>query len=365
MPSFDRSALVAALNNPASVKKLDLVGWSALVTSARAANVLGLLAARLADAGIAAPAPAARHLDAAVQLAARQIESVKWEVHALQRALGPLGVPVVLLKGAAYAASGLAPSRGRLFGDIDILVPRHALAAVELRLMAAGWTSAKSSVYDQRYYRKWMHELPPMLNLRRRTVLDIHHTILPLTARHSPDPRTILAGAEALPGLPAIRIPRPEHLLIHSIVHLLHDGELHNGLRDLFDIDALFQARVGEPDFPDALIGSAQALGVADIVAFGLRLASRLVQTPVPPSLLDALEEIGGSWGSPLLARLYAEAVQPENVATASTRAAAARLAIYLRAHGLRMPPLMLVRHLAHKSFMQLKKDEPAVEGRA
>jgi len=50
-------------------------------------------------------------------------------------------------------------------------------------LMLEGWVSGHRSAYDQRYYRKWMHEIPPMTHIRRQTVLDLHHNILPETAR--------------------------------------------------------------------------------------------------------------------------------------------------------------------------------------
>ena len=38
---------------------------------------------------------------------------------------------MVLLKGSAYAAAGLRLRAGRLFGDVDILVPEEALGEVE------------------------------------------------------------------------------------------------------------------------------------------------------------------------------------------------------------------------------------------
>ncbi|WP_204329989.1 nucleotidyltransferase family protein, partial [Proteus mirabilis] len=56
-----------------------------------------------------------------------------------RRALAPLDVPVVLLKGTAFAAAGLSPARGRNIGDLDILVPRDRLDEVEAALLAAGW----------------------------------------------------------------------------------------------------------------------------------------------------------------------------------------------------------------------------------
>ena len=365
MKSTACKRLVSILKTPTQATKLDLSEWSQLVASARSANLAGLLAERIAAADIPVPTEATRHLEALRQLSRRQTQSVRWEVHGLQRALCQLGIPVVLLKGAAYAVSDHPVGRGRLFGDIDILVPHHALGDVELRLMVDGWASGKNSPYDQRYYRTWMHELPPMVNVRRGTVLDVHHTILPLTSRHSPDAETIIRAASALPDLPAVRIPRPEHLLIHSIVHLLHEGELHNGLRDLFDIDGLLRMGANEADFWTRVVDASRTLDVVAPVAFGLHLARHLLDSPIPPHVLADMRNAAGGPASRLLTMLYTTAIRPENEAAESPAATLARFAIYVRAHWLRMPPHLLLRHLAHKSIARLRKDEPAVEGRA
>lgn len=366
METIAAPAFIALLRDPERTAALSLRDWSALIATARSANLLGLLAERLHDAGVAPPAQARRHLDATRQLGARQRQSVAWEVHELGRVLAPLGIPVVLLKGAAYAMSGHPVSRGRLFGDIDVLVPRPALGAVEVRLMTAGWTSAKASPYDQRYYRQWMHELPPMMHVRRGTMLDVHHTILPLTARHSPDPRLILEAAAPLAAVSGIGVPAAEHLLIHSIVHLLHEGELHNGLRDLFDIDGLVRTGAHDAHFWRRVRAAAHALQLAAPVALGLHLARQIVHSPIPDEALAGLQADSGA-GSPsrTLGALYRAALKPECELAGSASARLARLAIYLRAHWLRMPPHLLARHLARKALQRLDKKEPALEGRA
>ncbi|RXL80730.1 hypothetical protein EO238_31730, partial [Citrobacter sp. AAK_AS5] len=81
---------------------------------------------------------------------------------------------IVVLKGAAYAMARLPVADGRIFGDVDILVPHETLADVESALMLAGWASIHRDPYDQRYYRMWMHEIPPMRHLHRGTVIDVH-----------------------------------------------------------------------------------------------------------------------------------------------------------------------------------------------
>lgn len=359
------STLVTTLREPKRAADLSLGAWSELIAVARRANLLGRLANGLLDAGMYPPAPARRHLDAARQLSARQRQSVIWEAHELSRALAPLGVPVVLLKGAAYTMGAHPVSEGRLYGDIDILVPREALGKAEMRLMVAGWTSSNTSDYDQRYYRRWMHELPPMMHLRRGTVLDVHHTILPLTARDSPDPRQIFETAAPLAGLPCLHIPTEENLLIHSITHLLHEGELHNGLRDLFDIDGLIRAGTLAPDFWQRVVEASHEMGLSRHVAFGLHLAQTLIGSPIPPETLAALQPKSAlGWRTAALARLYRAALHPEREAADSGPAVAARLALYVRAHWLRMPPHLLLQHLARKALQRLDKKEPALARR-
>lgn len=363
----DITQLIALLGDPADARNLNAAQWSELVATARSANLLGALAIRLKNTGISGGLQADRHLDGARQLSVRQHQSVHWEVHCLQAALGDLHIPVLLLKGAAYVLSGGSVGQGRLFGDIDILVPRGALGEVESQLMLNGWVSAKSSPYDQRYYRKWMHELPPMTHLRRGTVLDVHHTILPLTARNAPDPNQIINRSlpVSVPGLTALRVPCPEDLVIHSITHLVHEGELHNGLRDLNDIDEMLRSFGRTPGFWHRLSAFAAGNDLAEPVCFGLHLVRLFFGTPIPDQILAELSPNGrvtapSSW----LASIYARSLQPANRGQRDIARAMAQWLVYVRAHSLRMPLPLLVRHLAVKSWMGLRPD-PGASGQA
>ena len=161
-------------------QRLSLAQWDLVVRQARRANVLARIAS-LVQARCAwhAVAPAPRqHLASALALATRQQRELRFEVAQIARALQPTGLPVVLLKGGAYALAGLQASMGRMVSDVDILVPRERLADVETALMMAGWVHADHDAYNQHYYRTWMHELPPMRHLHRGTVLDVHHALV-------------------------------------------------------------------------------------------------------------------------------------------------------------------------------------------
>lgn len=353
--------LIAVLGDPAAARSFDEAQWSALVDTARSTNLLGALGERLKDAGIPTRCNADRHLDGACQLSARQRRSVLWEVHQLQAALGDLQIPVLLLKGAAYVLSDHAVAHGRIFGDIDILVPRAALGEVESRLMLNGWVSAKSSAYDQRYYRAWMHELPPMTHLRRGTILDVHHTILPLTARNVPDPNQIITRAVPVPvpGLPAMWVPCPEDLVIHSITHLVHEGELHNGLRDLNDIDCMLRRFGSRPGFWNRLAGCAAGNDLAWPVCFGLHLARLFFGTPIPETILAELSPTGRmSQSARWLVAVYARALQPGDPAGVDAVTGLAQWLVYVRAHALRMPLHRVVPHLVRKAWMRSVREK-------
>lgn len=154
--------IAAVLADPARAHDLDAAGWSMLIGQARNADMLGQLHFRLASGGAlgCAPQAARRHLDLAWELSCRHRDAVRWEVFHIATALRKLDVPVVLLKGAAYCLGALPAAEGRVFNDVDIMVPHAALTAVEYALLDAGWIPQVANDYDQRYYRRWMHEIP-------------------------------------------------------------------------------------------------------------------------------------------------------------------------------------------------------------
>lgn len=325
--------------------------WTDLIAAARAANLLGSLGERMAAAQAGTGCNADRHLEGARQLSERQRRSVRWEAQCINDALARLGVPIVLLKGAAYVLGDYANARGRLFGDIDILVPSASLGAAEVALMVAGWTPiASATEYDQRYYRTWMHELPPMVHPRRGSVIDVHHTILPPTARLKPDPAGLIARSRPVPGLDALRVPCVEDLVIHSITHLVHEGELHNGLRDLYDIHTLVTVAAQDRGFWTRLLDCTREHGLGEPVALGLRLVRRHFGTAIPDAAAQALGFDEKRFAARRLIALYGRALVPPALRDAPRTGAGADLALYVRAHWLRMPPLLLARHLVRKA---------------
>ena len=325
--------------------------WEDLVRRAREANLLGALAARLADRGLLNQVPSAprAHLVAARIQSEAQERAVRREVRELARVLGPLGVRVVLLKGAAYLYAGLPAARGRLFSDVDILVPKDRLVDVESALMQSGFVTTHHHPYDQRYYRKWMHELPPMQHVKRQTVLDVHHAIVPETARAHPDSASLLQAALPITDIPGFAVLAPADMVVHCATHLFHDEEFNHGPRDLVDFDALVRHFGADEAFWPALLSRADELELGRMLYYALRWASRLHRTPVPLAILEESARFAPAFPvRPLMDSLLGPALRPTS-ARASTRWA--RRALYIRGHWLKMPPHLLAWHLAVKAL--------------
>jgi hypothetical protein len=330
--------LVQTLRDPAGVREVD---WNALIAAARAEQLIGSLAFRLE--GRALPP----RVEALLAAARRDWEQSRcqalWEAEMTRRALAPLDVPVVLLKGNAFLATGLDAGIGRSVGDLDVLVPRDSLDGVEAALLAAGWERVKEADgYDDYYYRQWMHELPPLIHRTRDRMIDVHHTILPATARPRPFAEALIGDSVPLDSArpDGLRTLSPEDMIVHAAAHLFADGDLAGGLRNLWDIDRLLRQFGVDPDFWKRLADRARLHQLRRPVALALRLSARLYATPVDRSVAGRDRPMDRLFEARMLARNgWGQPIRP-----------ILRFAFYLRSHWLRMPPLMLARHLLIKA---------------
>jgi hypothetical protein len=352
---MNRADLVlAALREPRSVAGLDAQGWERLLRQARRADLLGRLALIFRRDGLQpqVPACARGHLDAAIVLTEAQHLEIRREVAHIGRALEPLAMQPVLLKGAAYLMSGAAAALGRTFDDVDLLVPRERLPETEAHLMMGGWVTTHLNAYDQRYYRDWMHELPPMQHGARQSVLDVHHAILPETAHVRPSSALLLQRAVPVAGAPGWRVLAPPDMVLHSMTHLFHNEELSHGLRDLSDLDLLLRDFGREAGFWDDLQQRAQALQLTRSLHYGLQNTHRLLGTPVPAEALSAAARHAAPAPlDALMAGLWRSALRTPHSSARSALTGPANALLFVRAHSLRMPVRMLLRHLLVKAW--------------
>ena len=346
--------LIEALLRPENLVTLSGDRWSDLIREARKADLLGRLGSRLEAAGMMPQMPEGprAHLESARVLALAQHVEVRREVQRLRSLLQPLGLPVVLLKGAAYNCAGLAAAQGRMFSDIDILVPKSGLPAVEATLMLDGWATTHHSAYDQHYYRKWMHELPPMQHIQRGTVLDVHHAILPETARMKPDSAKLLEAIEPVTGMPGMHVLGPVDMVLHTMVHLFCNEEFSHGLRDLSDIDMLLRQFGASPEFWSRLPLRAEELGLQRPLFYGLRQAQALLECPVPPSVLEQTRVAAPS--APvrqLMDHLWQHVLGAAAQGRRGLFDGGEEFLLLVRAHWLRMPVWLLGFHIIAKLF--------------
>lgn len=330
--------LFAALRDPATLTALDVPGWNALIRTALAETLLGTVGVQ--SAGIDVPPRARLLLDEAAAAATLNHNAARYEVIRMAEALRFTGIPVILMKGSAYLMADLPPLPGRNIGDLDIMVPESALGEAEAALKANGWTSVKAECgYDDHYYRDYMHELPPLAHTTRGGVIDLHHNILPRTARLSPRPERMFANAIQVEE--GMMVMGPADMLLHSATHCAYDGDFLGGVRNLWDIDRLVRHFTGTPGFWEDLDTAATGQQLVEPLIRALRLAKQLYHTPTPEDVARLSD--GDLVDTLIFRKLYGRGEYGELTVPVS------EFALFVRGHWLRMPPAMLVKHLMTK----------------
>lgn len=355
-------ALLRALREPAAVAGWTGADASRLLQQARACGLTGRLARRVesacAQAGLRVPAPLVPHFAAANRLYRAQRAEVEREAGHLRTALAGLPGPVVMLKGAAYVLAGLPAADGRLFSDIDLMVPKSQLGQAESQLLLHGWMGTPQTPYDERYYRQWMHELPPMAHVHRGTTIDLHHTVLPETARLRPDAAALFATAQPLAGWPGLHTLGPAEMVLHSATHLFLNDETRHALRDLCDLDALLRHFGRDSAFWPTLFERAAHHQLQRPLYYALHHAQRLLGLALPPQWQAAWRALAPP--APvrgLMSHLWSSAFDP------ARHHAAAQAALYVRGHWLRMPTLLLARHLGIKALRLHEREARRTDG--
>lgn len=364
-----RARVLGLLRDPGSIARLTASELDLGLRVMRRARLLGRLAWQLREQGFpdALPRTALDQLLSALVSVEAYQRVARWELDRLAWALPDVPeVPVVALKGCAYLLAGLPNARGRSFADVDLLAPRARLGAVEARLKEHGWQGAELSPYDERYYRTWAHELPPMRHAERDFEVDLHHNIVMTTARFRPPAELLLQASRIVPGS-RFRVLAPVDMVLHAMTHLMYGDDLADALRELVDIDEMLRHYgTHEPGFWPAFWPRATQLQLMRPAFYGLRYARRWLDTPVPEAVMQASHSTAPpAWTVAAMDRLVPLALLPPHPDRPARRIGLARQLLYLRSHWVRMPAALLVRHLAHKLAMRRggADDEHAAQG--
>lgn len=350
--------LINTLISPKTIRQLTIPDWELLIRQARASQLLARLAVSIREESLESLVPASvqPHLNAAMVHQTHLRNAVRNEVAYIGEALDAINVRVLLLKGAAYELAGLLPARCRTFNDIDLLVPKERINEVELSLLMHGWASIQHDAYDDRYYRTWMHEIPPLRHLVRHSVIDVHHNIVPDSGTIHLAARKLLEQARPCLDAPAVFVLSAPDMILHSAVHLFNDGEFDHALRDLFDIrDLIHQTMLAEADWLQ-LISRAEELELGRHLYYALRYLGIVLEEP-HSQYLELLSRNAPNWiGLYAMDQLFTRGLKPKHSSCDNFGTSAARFSLYVRGHALRMPLHLLLPHLARKAFMQLRE---------
>lgn len=355
--------LIGTLRELSRLTNYTLAEWDVLIRQARNADLLARIAVLAEEANLLTRFPAAprAHLESALVQARAQSIAVRREVHYVAQELSILNLQPVLLKGAAYLMADLPAAKGRLFSDLDILVPRSRLTEVEGTLMLNGWATTHHAPYDQRYYREWMHELPPMQHIRRMTIIDVHHAIVPATADLKPASDLLLAAAKPLEGGLGLRVLAPADMILHSATHLFYNEEFSHGLRDMSDLDLLLRHFAQQPDFWPELLQRSKVLGLTRPLYYCLRYCTQLFATPIPVGVLsESATAAPQGYLATLMDRLWLKVLSSLHPSASGHQSALAQHALYIRAHWHKMPLGLLMYHTLMRPIRLARKEHSA-----
>ena len=347
-----RMAWLQALSHPHQALDWSLAEWERVVRLSRRLRLLGRLAESLESAQLMprVPPQVARHLAAELQYSRWRTGILLWALERVPAMLGDVPYPLVLLKGAAYIGQDLSIAAGRLPSDIDILVPLEHLAHAQALLVAAGWQETELDAHDQHFYREWSHEVPPMRHPMHGLELDLHHNILPPVARTRVDAGLLLDRLQPS-RWDRWQVFHPHDQVLHSAVHLFHDSEVRDRMRDLVDLDGLLRHFGTTPGFWHGLPERAAELGLSEPLALACHFATLWLGTPVQQDARRKIERAGPAplrrvWLHRLL-ELVLTPTEPDDEPPWRQQLAAQILLV--RYHYHRLPLRLLVPHLWHK----------------
>ncbi len=341
--------LAQLLARPEGLSALTPADWDRLVRHGRVSGLLGRLRAVTADTGLLETLPPniRNHLDSAWLLAERQAEAARWEIERIHGILYPRGIPVVLLKGAAYVMTDSPVARGRTFNDIDILVPAKAVPEVEKALANDGWEHKHVLPHDRRYYEEWMHEIPPMRHRKRKTTLDIHHAITPPIGRYPVDSQALFDRAVPLPGWDDLYTLCAEDQFLHAAAHLFLEAEFDMAYRDMIDL----RLQYTQNSDPGAFTGRLETRAEELRLTVPLQLACHALDSHFAVRI--PLEARRG-----LTDTLFDQILVPPHPDFQDWRHHLAARLLYLRGHHLKLPAKLLIPHLFYKAFLAKRHEE-------
>ncbi|GGW53322.1 nucleotidyltransferase family protein [Alishewanella tabrizica] len=348
MLTISPQQLLLYLAQPERCLTLSLNNWQQIILLFREAKLLASLAAVLERHNLLVSLPefAKRHLISSLVYADRQAQQIKFECRELQDTFIKAGIEPIYLKGAAYTLANTQNSRGRICNDLDVLVAKAELGASEALLKQHRWKTDKLNSYDERYYRKWSHEIPPMVHLLRGTVLDLHHNLyLPISGRAADMSIFFNLVIKTTSGATVLN---PEAMVLHSIIHLFMNEETQSAMRDLWDLHLLI-SEFNSTDFWQKLHKLADSTGFNLELKYCLAALHHYLGPALDPMLRSYYEV--NACNKLWVRNILIPALIPDHPLVCNWQHRWAKRLIYFRGHWLKMPTHILISHFVVKSF--------------
>lgn len=358
--SLHHRLLLMALRDPSVLTSYGTAEWELLLRLARRVRLLGYLAAKLNEHNLleSIPERAANLLCSGLIQAKKYQQLARWELDRVLWALEGEELPIIVLKGMAYLLADLPFSRGRVFADVDLLVPKGKLSEIEANLLRKGWRHHPAlTPYDERYYREWSHELPAFVHRERQTEVDIHHTLTSPIGKLKLEPHFF--WQTALPVEGRLHVLCPEDMVLHCALNLMQNNELANDLRHLLDLHSMLQFFSSrQSGFWEQLFARANQLGLGRPLFYGLYFSHQLFRTVIPDDWRVHLNNQPGWPVRQIMGATVPLALLPLHPDHPSRSASLARLLLYWRSHWLRMPLRTLLPHLAYKLYLSVFQEK-------
>lgn len=196
------------------------------------------------------------------------------------------GIPALLLKGAALAATVYPSFADRPMGDIDIVVPAGQGDAAFAAFQEIGWRWDATGYSLDRYGKH--HHYPPLFDSRGMDVrLELHRELLVEGNPFALPASELFAEGQSVKIGPGTAIvPPPEILLLHTCIHYTWSHMMLFGAWRAFrDVIALTNAGVDWTRFLDR----ARRHKAESSCFWTLRLAERLTGAVLPPEVMERL----------------------------------------------------------------------------
>jgi hypothetical protein len=264
--------------------------WPRFLRVAKRHQVIGLVHNGLRQVQAGVPPEIIRETGAQAATLIRENLEMARESLRLQRLFDEANVPVLFVKGAALAVLGFGDLGIRASQDIDLLVTYETLPAATELISRAGYYryDPPSNISDAQ-----LRLLVPLRKdlgfVHQSTGLQVElHWRLFLNPHAMAEP-SVIDSSRVVPlaGGAGLRTLGEEDLFAYLCMH----GALHwwNRLKWLADVNALIASM--PEDGLERLVRAAEARGAGRAATQALRLCRKVLQTPLPTSMMAKLNK--------------------------------------------------------------------------